>query len=358
MNIQNYLKNEEEDTEFLEALSLLSPGKPLREGINYIRHAQLGALIVIGNGQDVLDSIEGGFSIDSEFWPTRLYELSKMDGAIVLSTDLKKIVYANVYIKPDSSIPTKETGTRHQAADRLAKQTDNLVIAISQRRNTITMYLGDKKYVMHDESTLISAANQILLTLDLYIAALNIALANLQRAEISATVYLPDVVSVIQRTELVRQAMKKLDRYRIELGEEGRFLQSLHPEIESNIEEGALVIRDYYNSENRTEEEAFERILKSEEEFISDVGNISWALGYPHDITEYDEPLVPRGYRILSRIARLPMSVIENVVEKFGDLESILDADTEELKSVENVGEVRANRIKEELSKMKVQEYM
>jgi len=359
INIEKYIDDEKKDKEFIDALELLSNGTPLREGIEYIRHAGLGALIVIGDTDDVLDTAEGGFYIDCEFWPTRLYELAKMDGAIILSSDIEKIVSANTYIRTDRSISTKETGTRHQAADRLAKQTGKLVIAISQRRNTITIYLRNRKYILRETSTLTSGANQILLTLDLYIASFNISLVHLHRNEISGIVYLTDVVSVIQRSEMVRKTMKKLDRYRIELGSEGQFLHLLeHPGFESHIQEYPLVIRDYYNSENRTEDEVFEKIYNSDEEFISDLENISQALGFPRDIISYDEPLVPRGYRILSRIVRLPMPVIENVVEEFGNLEAILDADIEELQTVEKVGEIRAETIKEGLSKMKTQAYI
>ena len=88
----NYLENDPKELEFLAALELLSPGTELREGIDYIITGDIGGLIVIGDGEDVMDFVDGGFHINCEFLPTRLYELAKMDGAIILSSDLKKIV--------------------------------------------------------------------------------------------------------------------------------------------------------------------------------------------------------------------------------------------------------------------------
>ena len=69
-------------------------------------------------------------------------------------------------------IPTFETGTRHRTAHRVAKQTGNIVVAISQRRNIITVYKGDIKYVLRDSSVILGRANQAIQTLEKYVAVL------------------------------------------------------------------------------------------------------------------------------------------------------------------------------------------
>lgn len=341
--------NDDRDTELLSHLKLISPGTPLREGIDYILQGRTGGLIVIGYSQDVIDSIEGGFQINCEFEPTRLSELAKMDGAIVISSDLGTIHYANVFLIPNTSIPTKETGTRHQAAERFARQTGKIVLAVSQRRGTLTMFWGNRKYVVRELSTLISGANQTLLVLDRYMSVLTIALAALNRAEISGTVTLPEIVYVIQRMEMVRRTETELNKYLIELGSEGQALQFRSPEFNTEVKEGLLVIRDYYIDEEENEAEVYENIFKLNPQSLSESGNISTALGYPRDALSYDKILIPRGYRILSRFSRLPMSVIENLVKKFKTLQAIFDATIEELQEVEGVGEVRATMIKNEL---------
>ena len=180
-------------------------------------------------------------------------------------------------------------------------------------------------------------------------AALTIALAALNRAEISGTVTLPEVVYVIQRTEMVRRTETELNKYLIELGSEGQALQFRSPEFTSEVQEGLLVIKDYYIGEKENEAEVYERIFKLSPQSLSESENISAALGYPRDASSYDKILVPRGYRILSRFSRLPMSVVEKLVKKFKNLQAIFDATIEELQGVEGVGEVRATMIKNEL---------
>ena len=354
----NYLENDPKELEFLAALELLSPGTELREGIDYIITGDIGGLIVIGDGEDVMDFVDGGFHINCEFLPTRLYELAKMDGAIILSSDLKKIVYANVYIRSNLSVPTKETGMRHQAAERLSRQTGKMVLAVSKRRSTLTMFLGNRKYVLRDLAALIAGTNQTLLALDRYIAALKAALRALNYAEFDETVTIVDVVTAVHRTEMARRCEKDLNRYRLELGGEGQSLQLQPPELDLGIREGLLVIRDYYKEDQRTEEDAFERIFKLDTNGLSDSGNISEALGYPRDLLSYAELLIPRGYRILSRIPRLPMFVIENLVKRYKDFRAILNATVDELPEVEGIGEVRANTIRDELDRMKFQRYI
>src|ERR1041384_6800883 len=111
----------------MQALATVAPGTPLREGIDRILQAKMGALIVVGDGPDVLNICSGGFLFDAEFTPQRLSELAKMDGAIILASDGSRVARANVHLVPDPDIPTTETGTRHSTAERVARQIDEPV---------------------------------------------------------------------------------------------------------------------------------------------------------------------------------------------------------------------------------------
>lgn len=149
--------NEKQMTEILQ---FVAPGTPIREGIENVLRAKTGGLIVLGNTEEVKKIVDGGFSINCSFSPAHLYELAKMDGAIILSESGNKILYANTQLIPDPSISSSETGMRHRTAERTAKQTGNLVIAISERRNVITLYKGQLQYALREISVILAKANQ------------------------------------------------------------------------------------------------------------------------------------------------------------------------------------------------------
>src|SRR5690606_17604666 len=184
-------------------LQLIAPGTPFRDGLENVLRAKTGALIVVGYSGEVMEVVDGGFSIDCEFSPNYLYELAKMDGAIIISEDLKRILYANTQLIPNSSIPSTETGIRHRTAERVAKQTGKLVISISQRRNVITLYQGNLRYALKEIGVILTKANQAIQTLENYRTALNQAFTNLGAAEFEENVTLLDVANVIQRAEMV-----------------------------------------------------------------------------------------------------------------------------------------------------------
>src|SRR6266540_3078408 len=115
-----------------EALAGVAPGRPLREGLDRILQSNMGALIVVGDGPDVLNICSGGFLLDAEFTPQRLSELAKMDGAIILASDGTRVARSNVHLVPDPDIPTTETGTRHRTAERVARQIAVPVITVSE----------------------------------------------------------------------------------------------------------------------------------------------------------------------------------------------------------------------------------
>ncbi len=349
---QIFAKNQRE-RELVSTLKLLSPGTSLREGIDYIIQANTGGLIVIGDSPELLNLTEGGFRINCPYTPMRLSELAKMDGAIILSTDMKRIVRANVTLRISPSIASKETGLRHRAAEKFAKETGNVVLAVSRRRNTLTLYRRHQHYLFRDRPILISGANQAMLAINQYVKTMQNALAALNWAELSGTVTLSNVITAIQVCERVRRTEYELNRYRIELGTEAQSLQLIPSELTTEIERAQLIIKDYYREEEKDEFQAYENILGLDAVNLATESNISVALGYPQDVYRYVEPLEPRGYRMLSQIPRIPMNIVENIVQRFKKLESIITASIDTLQYVDGVGKTRASAIKEALLQMK-----
>lgn len=344
----------EKDKKLMEILKIMAPGTQLREGLENILRAKTGGLIVVGDSEEIMKIVDGGFNINSDYSPSYVYELAKMDGAIVLSTDLKKILYANTQLVPASSIPTFETGTRHRTAYRVSKQTHNVVIAISQRRNIITVYQNDIKYVLRDSSIILARANQALQTLEKYVAVLERVMSNLNLLEFQDFVTLFDVITAIQRTEMVMRIVDEVERYICELGNEGRLISMQLSELIRSIEEdGILLIRDY-GQNNLEYNKIYEQIQNMSSEEVLELDNLSKALGYV-GVPLVDTLISPRGYRMLNKIPRIPVNVIENVINNFKELKGVMEASYEELDKVEGIGEARAKAIKNGLRRLREQ---
>lgn len=344
----------EQDSEIKKVLKIISPGTALREGLENILRAKTGGLIVLGNNESVLDIVDGGFNINSDYSPALIYELAKMDGAIIVSSDLKRILYANTQLMPNQSIATYETGTRHRTAQRVAKQTGNIAIAISQRRTMITIYKGDIKYVLRDSSIVLSKANQALQTLEKYVVVLDRVINNLNILEFQDLATLFDVTTAIQRTEMIMRIVQEIDGYIIELGNEGRLISMQLNELVRNIEQdGLLLIRDYCSKDLELDD-IYKKIQMLSSEDLLDLEQIARELGYT------EKPLIdtlvsPKGYRIVNKVPRIPSSVIENLVKHFNKLKYVLEAGTEELDKVEGIGEARAKAIKNGLRRIREQ---
>lgn len=347
------MKEEKSEEKLLRVLRSVAPGMPLRDGLENVLRAKNGGLIVLGENPEVMEIIEGGFAINADFSPANLYELAKMDGAIILSKDAKKILAANTQLVPSQNIPSSETGIRHRTAERVARQTGAMVIAISQRRGIITIYKGTLRYVLRDLGVILTKANQAIQTLEKYRSVLDRFLVGLSVMEFFETVTLFDVAKAIQRVEMVLRVVKEIERYTTELGVEGRLITMQMEELVSNVEEeGLLIIQDYATTLADKTPAAILGVIGSwpAEDFL-DLSLIARALGYPGSASILDQHVVPRGYRILQKIPRLPLPVIDNLVKTFGALNKILLASIEELDEVEGIGEVRARSIKEGLSR-------
>ncbi len=344
----------EKDRELLSVLKIMAPGTALREGLENVLRAKTGGLIVLGDSEEVLDIVDGGFAINSDYTPTYIYELAKMDGAIVISSDLKKILFANTQLVPDSSIPTFETGTRHRTADRVAKETGAIVIAISQRRNIISVYKGNVKYILRDSSVILSKANQALQTLEKYVSVLDRVISNLNLLEFQDLATLFDVITAIQRTEMVLRIVSEIERYICELGNEGRLISmQLNELIKSVEQDGIFLIRDYCQS-NLDYNEIYIQIQNISSEELLNLDIISKLIGYT-GVPLVDTFISPRGHRMLNKIPRIPSGVIENLIKRFKELKGVMEASYEQLDKVEGIGEARAKAIKNGLRRLREQ---
>lgn len=340
-----------------DILKLVAPGTKIREGLENILKAKTGALIVIGDSKEILELVDGGFNLDIDYSSARLYELAKMDGAIVLSGDLKRILIANAQLIPSSQILTSETGTRHRTAERTAKQTGALVISVSQRRNIITIFKGNLRYVLEDTSKVITKANQALQTVEKYKKVFDSKLSLLNEYEFNDIVTLENVIVAIQRAEMVMKIAEEVSRAIYELGEEGRLLQMQLEELIGDLElEELLIIKDYIaNSKKKNAEKVLEEVKQLNHEDLMKSQFIAKLLGY-EDFDNYEEVGVyTRGYRVLNKIPRMPSNIVENLVKSFKSFQHILMADIPVLDEVEGIGEIRARTIKQSLKRMQEQ---
>jgi diadenylate cyclase len=341
------------DKTLLSALKQVAPGMPLRSGIDDIIRAELGALIVIGNPNDLAFLFSGGMRLDLPLTPQLLYELAKMDGAIVISRDTQKLVYANVQLMPDAAIPTSETGTRHRTAERVAKQTDALVISISQQRETVTVFIGELRYQLGEISDTLARTNQALGTLETYRTRLDQGLTRLTALEFQSAVVLDDVLVVLQRAEMTTRMVEEIERNCVELGEEGRLIRLQLDELMEDVpREKAAVVYDYeLSGDPAAASKALERLSQLDYSRLLEFEEFAHLLGY-EDTNPLDHTVQPRGYRVLSRIPRLPDSVIRHVVRDFESLDAVVRASHRDLEAVDGVGSVRAREIREGLRRL------
>jgi len=335
-------------------LEAIAPGTGLRDGLERILRAQTGALVVLGDNGVVQQVSSSGFAIDEDFSPQRLSELAKMDGAIVVSNDAGKIVRANVHLVPDPSIPTMESGTRHRTAERVARQTGFPVVAVSQSMHIVTVYLDSQKWVLEDVTALLTRANQALQTLERYKQRLNEVASNLLALEVEDQATLRDVVTVVQRIEMVRRIAAEVAALVVELGTEGRLMRLQLEELMGGVEtERRMLVRDHIAQKRmRSFETVLNELAALSPEDLLDPVAIARALGYPPSPESLEDASSPRGYRIMSKIPRLPSTVVDRIVSAFGRLPKVMSASIDDLLAVEGVGAARASLVKDGLIRL------
>lgn len=336
----------------LSILRLVAPGTTLREGLERIIKGGKGAIVVLGYSDEVEDTRSGGFKMSARLTAQHLSEVAKMDGAIILDDDYSTILYANVHLVPDPSIPTLETGTRHRTSERVARQTGKPVISVSESMQIVSLYVGDTKHVLEEISSILFRANQALATLERYRNRLDEVSGALSALEIENVVTLRDVLRVLEMAERVRRVASEIEYAIVELGTDGRLLRLQLDELMQGVENERLqVIRDYYDRKRKLGKvlDSLESLSMSE---LLEPAKLAKALGFDVSRGVEERALVPRGLRLLARIPRLPPSVVDGLVERFGTLDTLMGAQLEDLVAVDGVGEARARAIQEGLARL------
>jgi diadenylate cyclase len=335
-----------------ETLARLAPGTMLRDGLERILRGRTGGLVVLGHDRAVDSICDGGFRLDVEFSATRLRELSKMDGAVVLSTEADRILRANVHLVPDPTIPTEESGTRHRTAERTGIQTGHPVISVSQSMSIVSIYVDGRRHVLSNSATILSRANQALATLERYKTRLDEVAQTLSALEIEDFVTLKDAMTVVQRLEMVRRISEEIAWDVVELGSDGRLITLQLDELVGGMEaDRELILQDYLPEGHPVDAAAaaLDRLSGSE---LLDLTAVAGCYGYPPGPETLEEPVSPRGHRLLARVPRLPSGVQTRLVEHFGSLQALMAATVDDLQHVDGVGDARARMVREGLSRL------
>ncbi|HEY2715921.1 MAG TPA: DNA integrity scanning diadenylate cyclase DisA [Solirubrobacterales bacterium] len=346
--------SERQDPRLLRALDVVAPGGALREGIDSIVHARTGGLLVVSDLDDISHMLSGGLRLDVDYTPAMLYQVAKMDGAIVLNAEATKIAWANVQLMPDPTILSSETGTRHRTAERVSKQTDALVIAISQRRDVVSLYVEGTKYKLQDIPAVLAKANQGLATLDKYRERLDQVSGRLTQLEFEGRTVLHDALSVLQRSELTTRMAVEVERYIVELGTEGRLIEMQLEETMVGVAgDKAALVRDYsLEDSEQTLAAVLQALSRLPHEDVLDFGRLAELLGYDRKLNTLDFPVAPRGYRVLGHVPRIPKLVVQKITQELGGLEEVLAASDADLAAVDGVGPLRAKDIREGLRRL------
>ncbi|MFP5347720.1 MAG: DNA integrity scanning diadenylate cyclase DisA [Actinomycetes bacterium] len=338
-----------------QTLAAVAPGTALRDGLERILRGRTGALIVLGMDKTVEALCTGGFIVDVDFSSTRLRELAKMDGAIICDSGATKLLRAAVQLVPDSTIETSESGTQHRTAERVAKQTGFPVISVSQSMHIVALYVGDRRHVLEQSESILGRANQALATLERYKARLDEVAGTLSALEIEDLVTVRDVASVVQRLEMVRRISDEISGYVVELGVDGRLLSLQLDELIGGIgPDRELVIRDYLEAakRDRSVADVMEGLAALDSSELVDLNQVARVLALTVGSESLDGAVSARGYRLLSKIPRLPGAIVDRLVDHFDGLQKLLAASIEDLMTVEGVGDQRARAVREGLSRL------
>jgi len=337
-------KKEERKEGLTDVLKLISPGTSLRTAIEGVQKAKTGGLIVVEN-EFVPTMFEGGFKINTRFTPQRIIELGKMDGAIIISKDLKKILNANVLLTPDNSIPSNETGTRHKAAERTAKQAGTIVIAVSQRRDEISLFYKNLKYVVRDTNDIIRRATSVLQIIEKHRDIFDKNKNELDRHEIRRRGDPSKVLHMIQRGMIILKMSETLKGYIIELGAEGTIVKLRLKELLNRVEQDIDDVIKDYSKIGVSKSQKILSILSYDELLDSD--NIKQCLGIS------EEMVYPKGHRLLEK-AGINEEDTGLLVKNFKNLPAILEAEKENL--VKIFGEEKSQSVMEKINHIKERE--
>jgi diadenylate cyclase len=335
------------------ALAIVAPGTPLRDGLERIVRGSTGALIVLGFDAVVEDICSGGFELSASFSATRLRELAKMDGAIVLDQAGTRIVRAAVHLVPDPRLPTEESGTRHRTAERVARQTGFPVITVSKSMRTVAVFTDGERYVLEDSAVLLTRAHQALATLERYKRHLDGAAAALTALEIEDRAAIGDIARVAQRLEMASRIAKEIAGYLVELGTDAGLLKLQVEELTAGTRRvRELLLHDYGGPATLAPGLDSDRALSglSADDLI-DLSAVAAAIGL--DASDgLDQHVSAKGYRLLGQIPRLPEAAVDGLVAEFGSLQKLLSASVQDLHRVPVVDAALAGSVREGLSRI------
>lgn len=317
----------------------------MRQALERIIQGGKGALVVMGSGNDVDEASSGGFSLDGAlFTPARLAELAKMDGGIVLDDELDRIIAANVHFVPDGTIPTDETGARHRTAERMAIQTTRPVVAVSEGRKVATLYFDSQKVQLDRPTEVAARVNQDLQTLDRLRRRLDDAENRLTMLEVTGLATYRPVVTLLQRTELVRRVGVAIEQEAITLGDEGGLMWVQLADMVRGVEHiREVTLMDYIKPRrDSVMAKAAAALTELTGADLEDPSKVGKAVG----IADLDDTAIPRGFRLLAKVGRLPDHVREELVSHFRGFGRLLNADIGELEEVEGIGAARAAQLR------------
>lgn len=334
----------EEYKTIIDFLKKVSPGTPLRTVIDDLIRSDLGGLIVF-DSPELANIMDGGFRVNCRFTPQRLFELCKMDGAVIVSSDLKRILFANVMLTPDQTITTNETGTRHRAGERSAKQANTFCVAVSERRKKVTLYFPKSKYYLRSREDLLREVSSNLQVLEKQREIFDELISKLTILEMSSLVSANDVCKVIQRIEIMQHISESIKRYFAEIGKDGNIMNMRYKELlkgVEKIEDG--VLRDYSTLSLKKTNTLLSNFTF---EGLLDLDSIS-RLVLDKSI---EDNVSARGFRFLSHL-NMDEREISMIVDTFQNLEKIFNASGQE---IDAVLKGRGESIKEDISNLREQ---
>jgi diadenylate cyclase len=335
---------------------MVAPGTALRDGLERIVRGNTGALIVVGFDPVVQAICSGGFELDTEFSATRLRELAKMDGAIVLDQAARHILRAAVQLVPDPGLPTQESGTRHRTAERVARQTGFPVITVSKSMRTIAVFAAGERYALEDSAALLARTHTELDSVERYRRRLDEVTRVLTALEIEDRATAIDIALVAQQLEMVTRVTDEIADYLVELGTDAGLLRLQLDELTGGIRrQRELLLRDYEPDApacagQSAAGERSDRLAVLSADALADLTAVAAALGLAD--TSDSAQACPRGYRVLGQIPRLPPDVRDRLVEQFGGLQKLLSASAQDLREVPGVDPALAATIRNGLSRI------
>ena len=326
----------------------LAPGTPLRAGLDRILHGRTGALVVLGNNAKVQQVSTGGFQLNVDFTPQALRELAKLDGAIILSNDLSRIIAAGVHLVPAGDLPTAETGTRHRSADRTAQASGVPVVTVSASMSTISLFMDGDRHPVETSGQMISRANQTLATLARFVDRLGDILHQFNALEVGEQVTIRSLVLVAQRFEMTCRLSAETQFHIDSLGVEGRLIALQHAELVGEFTglDGQLAT-DYSHNLPTPADFTLEPLhsLSAEELLSSQL--VAERIGFG-DSPYLEAPVHSRGARLLISVGRLPEGLVTKLIDRFS-LQELFSVSVSELQQIDGIGAARARLIRDAL---------